>query len=211
MLILLTGVNVISVCACSPVIYTDTTVITIEGEEFDNSPDYNYDLLFNKNSYSEYYQETVNNQFIIDHPNYESFTFLDEGEWVSYKAHYSHNADVWELGWNHEFSSMRENSIQEYKIIVFDDDGNVVRISPIYDKDDFGLHNEGEDFGSVAHTFDENTEEFGEKAIGNGCDGWGNPMNFMPILIVVEFGIFLTAIIVVIIKITRKFKPKSLN
>ncbi len=181
-LIFLTGINVTGVCACSPVIYTDTTIITIDGEEFDNSPKYNYDLLFNKDDYPEYYQLEVNEQYMVDYLNYESFTFLDDGDWVSYKAHYSSDVDVWESGWNHEFNSMRENSIQEYKILVYDDNGNVIIISPTYDKGNFGFYGEGEDFGSIAHTFDETAVEFGEEAIGNGCAGWTVRMVWTPII-----------------------------
>lgn len=190
-LILLTRVNVTSVCACSPVIYRDTTIITVDGDEFDSSPEYNYDLLFNKVDYPGYYQEAVNNQFMVDHLSYESFTFLEDGDWVSYKAHYSGDVDIWESGWNHEFNAMTANNIHEYKIIVFDDDGNVIKISPIYNKDDFGFHDEEEDFASVAHNFDEGAEEFGEEAIGNGCSGWSSPLNYMPILIYGGFGVFL--------------------
>lgn len=73
--ILLTSVNVTNVCACSPVIYYDTTLITVDGEDFDNSPEYNYDLLFNKVDYPVYYQEDLNNQFKVDHPSYESSHF----------------------------------------------------------------------------------------------------------------------------------------
>ncbi len=200
-LILLTKVNVTSVCACSPVIYRDTTIITVDGEDFDNSPEYNYDLLFNKKEYPEYYQEAVNNQFMVEHPSYESFTFLEDGDWVSYKAHYSDDVDVWESGWNHEFNAMRENTIQEYKIIVFDDDGNVIKISFKYNKDDFGFYDEGDDFSSVAHTFDEDTEVFGAEAIGNGCAGWSNPMNYIPLLIFGIFGVFLIVVIVIVIVI----------
>ncbi|QMS84260.1 hypothetical protein [Candidatus Xianfuyuplasma coldseepsis] len=204
----LTRVDLTNVCACSPVIYRDTTLITVDGDEFDNSPEYFYDLLFNKVDYPGYYQETVNNQFIMEHPSYETFAFLEEGDWVSYKAHYSGDIDVWESGWNHEFIAMSENTIQEYKIIVFDDDGKVIKVSSIYNKDDFGYYGEGEDFGSVAHTFDETTEEFGEEAIGNGCAGWSNPMNYMPLLMFGIYGLFLTLVIVIIIVITirrRKF------
>lgn len=120
---------------------------------------------------------------------------------MSYKAHYSDNVDVWESGWNHEFKAMRENSLQDYKIIVFDDEGNVIKISAIYNKNDFGFYGEGEEFGSKAHTFDEETKEFGEKAIGNGCAGWSNPMNYMPLLMFGIFGLFIIIGIVIVVYI----------
>ena len=198
-LIFLTRVNITNVCACSPVIYYDTTIITVDQDEFDDSPEYNYDLLFHKVDYPEYFQETVNNRFIATHPNYESFTFLDDGEWVSYKAHYSSDQGIWESGWNHEFNGMNGNSIQEYKIIVFDDEGNIIKISSIYNKDDFGFYEDGEDFGSIAHTFDEGTELFGVRAIGNGCAGWSNPMNYIPFIMFGILGVLFVAVIVMII------------
>lgn len=74
-LMLLIGFKITSVCACSPIIYVDTTIMTVEGEEFDYDPKYNYDLLFSKVEYPEYYQEAVNNQIIVEYPIYESFTF----------------------------------------------------------------------------------------------------------------------------------------
>lgn len=204
MFLFITNVTIVS--GCSPVIYYDTTIITVHGDEFDTEPEYNYDLLFNKEEYPQYYHNTVNDLFIASYINYDSFTFLEEGDWVSYKAHYSEEVNVWESGWNHWFRSMEENTIKEYKIIVFKDDGEIINISPVYNKDNYGFSDSYEEISSVAHTYDEDAEEFGERAIGNGCSGWQNSIFWMSIVVYGGWGLLIFVLTVIAVYIVRHKK-----
>lgn len=177
--IVLLGINVTGSYACSPVIYYSVTIIIFDDGIQTKSQKYNYDLMINKTDYPEYIDDVVNDQYKLDYYNYNSFSYLDDGDWVSYSAYYNGIFHENHYTYSISFNSMENNGVEEYKIVVFDDQGQVIKLSEVYNTVDYGYIPLDGSFKSIAHTFDENDLTFGVEEIGNGCDDINIPVSIL--------------------------------
>ncbi|MCF7925424.1 MAG: hypothetical protein K9L26_02725 [Candidatus Izimaplasma sp.] len=134
-LVLLTVMSVIKVNADT--LSYDPITITMDNCVVDETQTVFFDVLIDDTAYS--LQSSINQTYLTEYPNAATFDYLGRNGYQSYLAFYP-DADFFAVNCYTNIESITDTLITEYKLIAFDELGNEIVTSDVYQIDDVGYN-----------------------------------------------------------------------
>ena len=127
MMVIVTLLSIQTVYASQP---TNSRNLFVEYD--DEELEGHIDLLVLKSELSGYYTSEVNMSFRQEHPNYQSYDYLDDGEWVSFCAHIESSTcrqEYWISIFEHVNIDVLPDVLSSIKLVYIDENGDTITIS----------------------------------------------------------------------------------
>ncbi len=114
----------------------DPITITVDNCDVEDPQTIYFDVLIDDTEYS--LQSSINDYYLDEFPLADSYPYLSRSGYQSYLAYFP-EAEFFTVNCYTSIYSIDNTNIAEYRLIAFDDLGNELAVSDIYERDDVGF------------------------------------------------------------------------